>query len=181
MENLKELLYADTGVIILGIFTLLGAFVFSYTLITQVGKILGIEFKWKRTKNEDHVLLHNLSARLLTCEEQNKDIKNDLNRVINTIDNINQTLNKLEERSIISQEATIETMADRLNQKCKYYIEHDGIPEDEVDDFARMYDAYTNIGGNHGVKAKYDYCTEHLSIVPTKNKILTKLQDNKSN
>lgn len=67
-----------------------------------------------------------------------------------------------------------EVLADKINQKYKYYISLKGIPEDEVDEFTNMHKAYKLIGGNHSGDAKYEYCMNHLSVIPVETKLVLK-------
>ena len=64
-----------------------------------------------------------------------------------------------------------ESLADRINQKYKYYLSIKGIPEDEVDEFVSLHSAYKKIGGNHHGDAKFNYCMEHLPIIPVEVKL----------
>lgn len=64
-----------------------------------------------------------------------------------------------------------ESLADRINQKYKHYLSIKGIPEDEVDEFVSLHSAYKKIGGNHHGDAKFNYCMEHLSIIPVEVKL----------
>lgn len=65
-----------------------------------------------------------------------------------------------------------EALADRINQKYKYYISIKGIPEDEVNEFTNLHIAYKGVGGNHSGDAKYDYCMKQLPIIPVEVKLL---------
>lgn len=65
-----------------------------------------------------------------------------------------------------------ESLADRINQKYKYYISVKGIPEDEVDEFTNLHLAYKGVGGNHSGDTKYDYCIRHLPIIPVEVKLV---------
>lgn len=65
-----------------------------------------------------------------------------------------------------------ESLADRINQKYKYYISVKGIPEDEVEEFTNLHLAYKGVGGNHSGDAKYDYCIRHLPIIPVEVKLV---------
>lgn len=67
-----------------------------------------------------------------------------------------------------------EVLADKINEKYKYYISIKGIPEDEVDEFTSLHAAYNGVGGNHKGDAKYEYCMNHLSIIPVEKKLITK-------
>lgn len=64
-----------------------------------------------------------------------------------------------------------ESLADKINQKYKHYISINGIPEDEVDEFVSLHQAYNKIGGNHHGDAKFNYCMKHLPIIPVEVKL----------
>lgn len=65
-----------------------------------------------------------------------------------------------------------EVLADKINEKYKYYISIRGIPEDEVDEFTNLHKAYKGVGGNHSGDAKYEYCMNHLQVIPVKTKLV---------
>ena len=65
-----------------------------------------------------------------------------------------------------------EVLADKINEKYKYYISIKGIPEDEIDEFTNLHTAYKAIGGNHSGDAKYEYCINHLPVLPVKTKLI---------
>lgn len=67
-----------------------------------------------------------------------------------------------------------EVLADRINSKYKYYISINGIPEDEVDEFTSLHFAYKCVGGNHMGDAKYEYCMNHLPVIPVETKLKVK-------
>jgi hypothetical protein len=68
--------------------------------------------------------------------------------------------------------ANKEMLAEEINKKYKYYISIGGIPEDEYDEFVSLHDAYNGVGGNHHGDAKFNYCTEHLPVIPVKTKLV---------
>lgn len=68
--------------------------------------------------------------------------------------------------------ANRELLAGKINEKYKYYISIDGIPEDEVDEFTNLHTAYKAVGGNHSGDTKYEYVIEHLSIIPVESKLI---------
>ena len=68
-------------------------------------------------------------------------------------------------------EANKEMMAEKINEKYKYYISIKGIPEDEYDEFVSLHKAYNGVGGNHHGDAKFEYCMEHLPIIPVETKL----------
>lgn len=67
-----------------------------------------------------------------------------------------------------------EVLADKINEKYKYYISIQGIPEDEVDEFTNLHTAYKGVGGNHSGDAKYEYCMNHLSVISVETKLKMK-------
>lgn len=67
-----------------------------------------------------------------------------------------------------------EILADKINEKYKYYISIEGIPEDEVDEFTNLHAAYKGVGGNHSGDAKYEYCMNHLRVIPVEQKLIMK-------
>lgn len=67
-----------------------------------------------------------------------------------------------------------EILAEKINEKYKYYISIGGIPEDEYDEFVSMHAAYKGVGGNSHGDAKFEYCMEHLPIIPVDTKLVVK-------
>lgn len=70
--------------------------------------------------------------------------------------------------------ANKELLAEKINDKYKFYISIDGIPEDEVDEFTNLHTAYKGCGGNHSGDAKYEYVMEHLQVIPVETKLVIK-------
>lgn len=84
-------------------------------------------------------------------------------------DNISQIVKSDEEeqeqiKNLIH--AQKESLADRINQKYKFYLSNNGIPEDEVEEFINLHFCYKKCGGNHLGDAKFNYCMEHLPVIP---------------
>ena len=73
--------------------------------------------------------------------------------------------------------ANKEMLAEKINEKYKYYISINGIPEDEYDEFVSLHKAYKGVGGNSHGDAKFEYCMEHLPIIPVKTKLVYKHKD----
>lgn len=67
-----------------------------------------------------------------------------------------------------------EMLAEKINEKYKYYIGIKGIPEDEYDEFVSLHKAYNGLGGNHHGDAKFQYCIDHLPIIPVETKLAYK-------
>lgn len=70
--------------------------------------------------------------------------------------------------------ANKEMLAEKINEKYKYYIAIKGIPEDEYDEFVSLHSAYKGVGGNHHGDAKFQYCIDHLPIIPVETKLVSK-------
>lgn len=52
--------------------------------------------------------------------------------------------------------ALVELLKSKINEKYKYYISMGGIPEDELDEFICLHDAYNGLGGNHTGDEKFN-------------------------
>lgn len=70
--------------------------------------------------------------------------------------------------------ANKEMLAEEINKKYKHYIAIKGIPEDEYDEFVSLHDAYNGVGGNHNGDAKFQYCINHLPVIPVETKLMYK-------
>lgn len=70
--------------------------------------------------------------------------------------------------------ANKEILAEKINEKYKHYISIGGIPEDEYDEFVSLHKAYKGVGGNSHGDAKFEYCMEHLPIIPVNTKLVIK-------
>ena len=69
-------------------------------------------------------------------------------------------------------QAQKEMLAEKINEKYKYYLSIGGVPEDERDEFISLHDAYKGVGGNHNGDAKFEYCINHLPIIPVETKLV---------
>lgn len=93
-----------------------------------------------------------------------------LTDAINRIEEFNATKEGQLNNLIIAQK---EILAEKINEKYKYYLSIDGIPEDEYDEFVSLHEAYKGTGGNHHGDAKFEYCINHLKVIPVKTKLVT--------
>ena len=100
--------------------------------------------------------------------EQSLEIQKKITDSINKIAKTDLQRDAQIEKLIVSQK---ETLADRINQKYKFYLSNNGIPEDEYDEFVSLHAAYKNVGGNHSGDAKFNYCIDHLPIIPVNVKL----------
>ena len=82
---------------------------------------------------------------------------------IGRIEEFNSVKEKQLDNLIESQK---DILAEKINEKYKYYLSIDGIPEDEYDEFVSLHEAYKSTGGNHHGDAKFNYCIKHLKVIP---------------
>ena len=113
---------------------------------------LGIETNGVKKRREDHELLVRVSQNLTALQERSTENSIQINNLM------------------IAQR---EILADKINEKYKYYISLNGIPEDEVEEFTNLHQAYKGVGGNHSGDAKYEYCMNHLFVIPVETKLIT--------
>lgn len=69
---------------------------------------------------------------------------------------------------------TKELLGSTIDELYEKYIRLGGIPQNEVDEFDSVYEAYTNLNGNHGRATKYQYVKEHLPVIPVKTELVIK-------
>ena len=103
--------------------------------------------------------------------ETSKQIRKELADTINKVVNDNQEKGEQISSLIIANK---EMLAEKINEKYKYYISINGIPEDEYDEFVSLHKAYNGVGGNSHGDAKFEYCIEHLPIIPVETKLVIK-------
>lgn len=93
-----------------------------------------------------------------------------LTDAIDRMEDFNTTKEKQLDNLIAAQK---EMLAEKINEKYKYYLSIDGIPEDEYDEFVSLHAAYKSTGGNHHGDAKFEYCINHLKVIPVETKLVT--------
>lgn len=69
-------------------------------------------------------------------------------------------------------EGSKELLGDTIDQRYDKYIALNGIPQNEVDEFDAIYNAYRGLRGNHGRETKYEYVKKHLTVLPVKTEII---------
>ena len=149
MEEIATLSTIDFRSAFVSVFFILAGLKASVTVLEWgIGK-LGIETKWIRKRREERDLM---------------------NEIIVSISEIKEELSSKDRQLDHLMIAEREVLADRINQKYKYYISIQGIPEDELDEFNNLHTAYNLVGGNHGGDAKYEYCISHLDVIPVQTK-----------
>jgi hypothetical protein len=124
--------------------------------------------KYIQESREDRKALHDEMLRFtdnrINDRKQSLEIQKELKDSISARDTRNDSL-------IV---AIKEMLAEKINEKYKYYISIGGIPEDEYDEFVSLHNAYNGVGGNHHGDAKFEYCINHLPIIPVETKLTYK-------
>ena len=111
----------------------------------------------------------------ISDRQQSLKIQKELTDSIKSIVTYNFSKDKQIDNLMAAQR---EVLADKINEKYKCYISITGIPEDEVDEFTNLHTAYKGVGGNHSGDAKYEYCMNHLEVIPVKTKLLMDSENN---
>lgn len=167
METITELTKVDFLSLFLSVFIILIGIRSITSLLEWLIHKLGLETKWMRAKRKEHELLVQTAQNLSELQAKHRE---DFAAAISARD---AQINSL----MLAQR---EVLADKINQKYKYYISLKGIPEDEIDEFANLHFAYKQIGGNHMGDAKYEYCINHLPIIPVKTKLIFESEEAKT-
>ena len=161
---------------------------FGFCLILIVGKTLWITIEWllieklgletkkQKERREDRKLLSETANLAKSTAEglktlgdrhtkDEKEFRVKLDEHIECGQEDRQKINSL----ITAQK---ELLAEKINEKYKYYLSIKGIPEDEYDEFVSLHTAYNGVGGNHHGDAKFEYCIKHLPIIPVETKLV---------
>ena len=64
--------------------------------------------------------------------------------------------------------AVQQLLADRLNQRIRYYYKIGYIPHDELENFQHQYTAYKGVDGNGEMELRFHKCLEDLHVVAEK-------------
>lgn len=128
---------------------------------------------YMKESREDRKVLHEetkqYSQNRIDDRRQSLKIQEELKESIVAIANSNLE-NDRQIKSLI--QAQKEMLAEKINEKYKYYLSIGGVPEDERDEFISLHDAYKGVGGNHNGDAKFEYCINHLPIIPVETKLV---------
>ncbi len=180
MDIIKELISINYPIFFVTLFAVLLGTKYIVSLFEWFIKKLGLETKGMREKREEHELLIKTSQTLDALQKKHEDdvmqsIAHDKRiekELTDSIKNIAE-LNSIKDKQIdCLMNAQREVLADKINQKYKYYISIKGIPEDEVEEFTNLHRAYKGCGGNHSGDAKYEYCINHLPVISVETKLI---------
>lgn len=90
-------------------------------------------------------------------------------------DSIKEIIKAQEDRDnqiVALMEGSKELLGDKIDQRYDKYISLGGIPQNEVDEFDSIYEAYRGLNGNHGRKTKYEYVKNNLPVLPVKTEVV---------
>lgn len=123
----------------------------------------------KSSVSETQLEIKQFAENRISDRKQSLEIQKELTDSIKSIVAYNSSKDKQIDNLMAAQR---EVLADKINEKYKCYISIKGIPEDEVDEFTNLHAAYKGVGGNHSGDAKYEYCMNHLEVIPVETKLL---------
>ena len=192
MSDINRLSEIDFQTFFTNLFIIIFAIVAMVTVVGKFFAMIGEPIKWLKGSNSDHELLSKTISNVeglqetvqkgmaIVLESQNEIKKFYENRVhdreqsfkiqkelLASIETIAGTNATRDDQIKNLMTANKELLADRINQKYKYYISIGGIPEDEYDEFVALHKAYNGLGGNHHGDSKFEYCMNHLKVIPT--------------
>lgn len=156
MEIFKELFQLNIPYIIIGILVILSVAIALYEMIGKISKMIGKPVKWVREKEKDHELILQTSKGLEELQKQYEEsvrqsirhdemIKNDLSTLTATVNNIADTLNKMQKKDNATK---LKELKDSL---IRYYNKYKNIGEWsklEKDAFWDLFDDYEKRGGD---------------------------------
>lgn len=191
MDTIKALSQIDWWAIFFSVVIILLAFKILSELFDWIVKRFGIETKNQRQKREDHTLLLEMKEALddsyIDREAIHKEMKTysdnrveDRKQSLKIQEELKDSIQRISDSACKNNDqirylvqAQKEILAEKINEKYKYYLSIDGIPADEYDEFVSLHKAYNDVGGNHHGDAKFEYCINHLKVLPVKTKLST--------
>ena len=144
----------------------------------------------RRHTNDEKEFRENLNNYILESREDRKALHDEMkqysqNRVADRQhslqiqselkDSIKKIVTAQEERDsqiVALMEGSKELLGDKIDQRYDKYISLGGIPQNEVDEFDSIYEAYRGLKGNHGRKTKYEYVKNNLPVLPVKTEVV---------
>lgn len=129
---------------------------------------------YMKESREDRKALHaemkQYSENRIADRKQSFQIQKELTE---SIKEITKGQYERDEQIVALMEGSKELLGDTIDQRYNKYIALKGIPQNEVDEFDAIYNAYRGLKGNHGRQTKYEYVKKHLSVLPVKTEIIT--------
>lgn len=132
---------------------------------------------YMKESREDRKALHDEMTKFTTNRindrAQSLEIQKELKDSIKTLAEGHQNRDKQIESLMVGSKELLGSTIDQLYSK---YVELDGIPESEVDEFTDIFNAYKQLNGNHRRDAKYDYVINNLKVIPVKTKLISDIK-----
>ena len=200
LDYIKEMIQLDFGHVFTSIFVIMAGIIAVWQIVGKFFEIIGKPLKWYTNRNKDHEELKKLIQEVHNHEKNNDKVEKTFENFMNEMkkemqkyndnrihdrqqsfdiqkqltDSIGTMSNSAKENKVLIDALLVaqkEMMAEKINEKYKHYIAIDGIPEDEKDEFISLHDAYKGVGGNHHGDEKFDYCMQHLKVIPVERKL----------
>lgn len=124
--------------------------------------------QFSNNREHDREQSRGIQKELTTTQKQQAATQEELLSMMKDIVQSNSQRDEQIASLIIAQK---EMLAEKINEKYKYYISINGIPEDEYDEFVALHHSYNMVGGNHHGDAKFNYCVQHLPVIPVTSNI----------
>lgn len=129
---------------------------------------------YMRESREDRKVIHEemkqYSQNRIDDRKQSFQIQKELT---DSIKEIVKSQSDRDNQIVALMEGSKELLGDTIDQRYNKYISLKGIPQNEVDEFDAIYNAYRGLKGNHGRQTKYEYVKKHLPVLPVKTEIVT--------
>lgn len=192
MGEIIKLFEIDFKTLFTNFFIIIFAIVAIATILNKFFLMIKKPMKWFRVQSDDHKVLEesiknveSLHRMLEDAMELIVDIQREMKQLYKDVSNDREQVSNLQKEVIEFMDATKEAdkirdeninnltvankelLADKINQKYKSYISKGGIPQDEYDDFVNLHRAYKKCHGSNSGDARFNYCIEHLEIIPS--------------
>ena len=108
-------------------------------------------------------------------EEQLKRKEHSIEIQQQMTDSINKIMEHQKERDdkiIALMYGSKELLGNTIDERYEKYITMGCIPQNEVQEFDSIYDAYKKLNGNSGRKTKYEYVKANLPVMPVKTELI---------
>jgi len=172
MDILEQVLNMNWVGWVLGLFLLLSAIVFVGNIVSKFADMIGKPIGALRQRKLDHeMILANAEAIKALSEKHQKDteqsirhdkmIREDLNKLTNTVNNIADRLNTMQEKSDAIEMAKLK---EKLVAYYRKYQNEKEWEKFESDVFWGLFDGYVARGGNSFVKHDIEPVMRNLKI-----------------
>lgn len=172
MESIKELLKIDYSTFIITIFMILAGIIAAYKIVSEFCEIIKKPFGEAKQKKEEHDLLLKTVEDLKELHDKHEEdtkqsirhdkmIRDDLQNLTITVNNIANKLEVMQEKSDATE------MAKLKDKIVAYYRKYSVLGEwerFEHDVFWGLFDSYISHGGNSFVKDEIEPIMRNLQI-----------------